>query len=160
MAEIWGAAIAFGGAAVSAIAKNKQAKEDRKNAKEDAKAANADEAKWSSILSQFEREQDYRYDQLERQNKQRGLDEFRKFNTMSQIDPNYTQTQQGIVVPEANSVASISNAYDKEQAAIDAANGVSSGGGGNKKSTLDKIDPIGAVLGKKDPVRKALSKLF
>lgn len=25
---------------------------------------------------------------------------------------------------------------------------------------MDKIDPLGAAIGKKDPVRKALSKLF
>lgn len=161
MAEIWGAAIAMGGAVIGGIAKSKQAKQDRKNANADAKAANADEAKWGSILSQFENEQEYRYEQIRRQNKQRGLDEFRKFNSLGEFAPDYQQTHNGIVVPDANSVAKISDAYDKEQQAINQANGANSGsGGGGSKSFLDKIDPLGAALGKKDPVRKALSKLF
>lgn len=160
MAEIWGAAIAVGGAVIGGIAKSKQAKEDRKNANADSKAASKDEAKWGSILSQFENEQEYMYEQKRRQNKQRGLDEFRKFNSLGDFAPEYTQTNGPIVVPEGSSVAKIEDAYNKEQAAIDAANSTGNGGGGGGKSLLDKLDPLGAKIGKKDPVRKAISKLF
>lgn len=160
MAEIWGAAIAAGGAILGGVAKSKQAKEDRKNAKEDAKIANADEAKWSSLMSQFEREQDYRYEQLGRQNKERGLAEFRKFHTMSSIDPTYAQTHGGVVVPEARGINQMAADYDKKQAEIDGANTQTYGGNTKKKGILDTIDPIGAKLKKIDPVRKALGKLF
>ena len=154
MAEIWGAAIAAGGAILGGVAKSKQAKQDRKNAKEDAKIANADEAKWQSLMSQFETEQDYRYEQLRRKNKERGLAEFRKFNTMSAIDPNYTQSHEGVVVPGAKGVNEMAADYDKKQAEIDAANQSNPTAQKNKKGILGKIDPLGGA------VIKGLSKLF
>lgn len=161
MAEIWGAAIAVGGAVISGVAKSKQAKEDRKNANADAKAANADEAKWGSLMSKFESENEYRMEQVRRRDKQRGLDEFRKFSTVSKFAPEYTQTNTGIVVPEEKTMAQLSAEYDKSEAAASgAANPEAFGGKGNSKSLLDTLDPIGAKLGKKDPVRKAISKLF
>ena len=161
MAEIWGAAIAVGGAVISGVAKSKQAKEDRKNANADAKAANADEAKWGSLMSQFESENEYRMEQMRRRDKQRGLDEFRKFSTVSQFAPQYTQDSKGIVVPEVRTMAQLESDYNKSQAAVNGtANPESFGGKGSSGSLLDKLDPIGAKLGSKDPVRKALGKLF
>lgn len=157
MAEIWGAAIMVGGAVISGVAKSKQEKEARKNANADSKAANKDEAKWGSIMSQFEKEQDYRYEQIGRQNKQRGLDEFRKFSTLGQFAPEYAQTNQGIVVPEARTVSDITTEYDASEARNNPEVAKASGGG---KNLLDKIDPLGAALGKKDPVRNAIKKLF
>ena len=157
MAEIWGAAIAVGGAALSGYAKSKQEKDARKNANSDAKAANKYEAKWSSLVSAFEKEQDYRYDQLARQNKQRGLDEFRKFNTVNQFAPEYSQTYQGVQVPNAKTMSDLETEYNTSESANTPA---SSGGSGGKGNMLDKIDPLGAAIGKKDPVRKALKKLF
>ena len=73
-------------------------------------------------MSQFETEQDYRYEQLRRKNKERGLAEFRKFNTMSAIDPNYTQSHEGVVVPGARGINEMAADYDKKQTEIDAAN--------------------------------------
>lgn len=163
MAEIWGAAIAVGGAVISGVAKSKQAKEDRKNANADAKAANADEAKWGSLVTQFESENEYRMEQVRRRDKQRGLDEFRKFSTVNRFAPEYTQTHQGVVVPEARTMAQLTAEYDKSEADAKAAasnNPEAFGGKGKDTSLLDKIDPIGAKLGKKDPVRKAIGKLF
>ena len=150
MAEIWGAAIAVGGAVISGYAKSKQEKEARKNANSDAKAANKDEAKWSSLVSAFEKEQDYRYDQLARQNKQRGLDEFRKFNTVNQFAPEYSQTYQGIQVPEAKTMSDLEAEYN----ASDAKNNPVSSGSKSGKSTWEKIDPIGSGI------IKGLGKLF
>lgn len=158
MAEIWGAAIAVGGAVISGVAQSKQAKEDRKNANADAKAATADEAKWGSLMSQFESENEYRMEQIRRRDKQRGLDEFRKFSTVNQFAPQYTQDSKGIVVPEARTMGQLEAEYNKSIGA----DNPESFGGGNKKSggILDKLDPIGAKLGSADPVRKALGKLF
>ena len=150
MAEIWGAAIAVGGAALSGYAKSKQEKEARKNANSDAKAANKDEAKWSSLVSAFEKEQDYRYEQMNRQNKQRGLEEFRKFNTVNQFAPEYSQTYQGIQVPNAKTVSD----FEAEYNAVDAVNNPATTGSKSGKSTLEKIDPLGSGI------IKGLKKLF
>lgn len=142
MAEIWGAAIAVGGAVISGYAKSKQEKDARKDAKSDAKAANKDEAKWSGILSQFEKEQDYYYKQLDRQNKQRGLAEFRKFNTVGGFAPEYQQTNAGITLPTRRSI-------DEIEAANAPVPTPGSGGGKKGKGLLEKIDPLGSkILGK------------
>lgn len=93
MAEIWGAAIMVGGAVVSGMAQEKKAKAERKAAREDAKAANREEAQYSAVLSQFEREQEDYYEQLSRQRKQRGLDQFRQFSTVRSFAPNYADSQ-------------------------------------------------------------------
>lgn len=147
MAEAWVAAasITAGGALIGGIAKSKAEKDARKQAGKDAKAANKDEAKWSSLVSSFEKEQDYRYEQMARQNKQRGLAEFRKFNTVNQFAPEYSQTNAGIVVPEARTVSDIEADYNKADALNNPAQ-VSSGGG---KSLLQKIDPLGSSILKK-----------
>ena len=90
MSEIWGAAIAAGGAVVSGVAQSKKAKEDRKNAKIDER----DAAMYSGILSKFEADQDYYFQQKNRQNTERGLDQFRAYNTIGQANDSR------IVVPD------------------------------------------------------------
>ena len=90
MSEIWGAAIAAGGAVVSGVAQSKKAKEDRKNAKIDER----DAAMYSGILSKFEADQDYYFDRLNKKNTERGLDQFRAYNTAG--NPNENR----IVVPD------------------------------------------------------------
>lgn len=151
MAEIWGAAIAVGGAVISGISAQKKAKADRKAATEDRKAATKEDAIYGSILSKFEAQQDDYYDQLNRQRKQRGLDQFRSFNTVSSFAPNYAGDNSRIVVPDQPDINKLIEAAVPQEVA-------SSGGG--KKSLLDTLDPIGAKLKKIDPVRKALGKLF
>lgn len=152
MAEAWVAAatITAGGALIGGIAKSKAEKDARKQASKDAKAANKDEAKWSSLVSAFEKEQDYRYDQLERQNKQRGLEEFRKFNTVNQFAPEYSQTNAGIVVPEARTMSDLEAEYN----ASEAKNNPVTQGSKSGKSTWEKIDPLGSGI------IKGLGKLF
>lgn len=49
--------------------------------------------------SQFDAEQDYYYKQLQRQEAMRGLDEFRKFSTVSQFAPQYQNTNPNPVLP-------------------------------------------------------------
>lgn len=97
MAEIWGAAFLVGGTVLSGMAADKQAKEDRKQNRIDTKQA----AKYEGLLSQFDKEQNYYYQQLEKQEKMRGLDQFKHFNTMSRIDPTYVNTNPaGPVLPD------------------------------------------------------------
>lgn len=90
MAEIWGAAIVAGGAILGGVAQSKKAKEDKK----DAKAATRDEAMYAGILSKFEADQDYYFQQKNRQNTERGLDQFRAYNTIGQANDSR------IVVPD------------------------------------------------------------
>lgn len=163
MAEIWGAAIAAGGAIISGVAASKKAKDDRKAASEDRKAATKEEALYSSILSQFEAEQDDYYSQLSRQRKQRGLDQFRSFNTVSSFAPEYAGDSSRIVVPERPDI----NVLLANAAAAQEGGGDGSSGGGvfakldNAENKVRRVlDPIGAKISRKDPVRKALKKLF
>lgn len=111
MAEVWVAASVVGG-----VAESKAKKDAQKQAAKDAKAANKDEAKWSSLVSQFEKEQDYRYAQLNRQNKQRGLAEFRKFSTLNSYAPTYQQTNPDIVVPKARTMSDLETEYNASEA--------------------------------------------
>lgn len=90
MAEIWGAAIAAGGAILGGVAQSKKAKQD----KADAKIATRDEAMYAGIMSKFEADQDYYFDRLAKKNTERGLDQFRAYNTQGQ--PNDAR----IVVPD------------------------------------------------------------
>ncbi len=136
MAEIWGAAIAVGGAVVSGIAAEKKAKNDRKNANEDRRAATKEEAQYGSVISRFDAEQEDYFNQLNRSRKQRGLDQFRQFSTMNQIAPNYTETNR-IVVPNRPDVNAIINeVVPPETPQVK----------GKGKSTWEKIDPIGSKI--------------
>lgn len=106
MAEIWGAAIITGGALISGIGAEKKAKSDRKAANEDRRAATKEEAQYGAALSQFEKEQDFYYKQLERQNKQRGLDQFRSFSNLQSYAPQYAGDTARVVVPNAPNINS------------------------------------------------------
>lgn len=106
MAEIWGAAIAVGGAVISGVAAQKKAKEDRNNANADRQAATRESTLYDGVLSSFEREQEDYYNQLNRQRKQRGLETFKQFNTVRNFSPNYMPpAQQEIVVPTRPDIA-------------------------------------------------------
>lgn len=132
--------IAVGGAALTAVAGYAKSRKDAK----DAKKANAAAEGMDKRTIAFQNEEDYYYGQLEKQERQRGLDEFRKFNTVRQFSPGYTQTNAGVVVPTKPDP-------DGTQS--------SGSGGGGGSSTLDKIskvDPLGGKLMKKDPIMKKL----
>lgn len=73
----------------------KKAKQDYKNQKK----LTTLEAKLQRQNSQFAAEQDYYYKQLERKGKMRGLDEFRKFSTVKNFAPTYSNDNTGPVVP-------------------------------------------------------------
>lgn len=96
----WGAVVMAGGALISGIASSKKAKQDRKNAKEDSKEMTEREAQLQAGLSQFDAEQNYYYSQLQRKNKQRGLDQFRQFSTLNQYAPNFIGGNNQIALPQ------------------------------------------------------------
>lgn len=73
---------------------------------------------------------------------------------MGSFAPEYTQTNQGVIVPTRRSIEEI----EAEQ--IAKANSANTSGGGKGKSLLQKIDPLGSKLMDKDPLTKALKKLF
>jgi hypothetical protein len=126
MAEIWGAAIAAGGAILGGVAQSKKAKEDKK----DAKLATRDEAMYAGIMSKFEADQNYYFDRLNKKNTERGLDQFRAYNTIG--NPNENR----IVVPDRPDI----NTYLPEI--------IKKGGDKKKRSLFDKItDPAGLLGG-------------
>lgn len=103
MAEIWGAAIALGGAVISGYASQKQAKEARQQSKADTKEG----AIYSALLSQFEDERaDYK-EQLGRQRKQRGLDQFKQFSRVGTFAPEYAGDTSRIEVGPEPSVVEL-----------------------------------------------------
>ena len=147
MSEVWIAAtVTVGGSAISGVAAQEKAEEDRKNANEDRKAATREEALYGGVLSQFEREQDDYYNQLNRQRKQRGLDTFKQFSTLNQFAPNYMPAaQQEIVVPDKpDIVASIDAAVRQDQAnqaTLAQQQGNNNSGGSNIAKKI--VDPLG-----------------
>ena len=150
MSEVWIAAtITVGGAAISGYGQQKKAEEDRKNANEDRKAATREEALYGGVLSQFEREQDDYYNQLNRQRKQRGLDTFKQFNTLREYNPNYMPAaNEAIVVPNQPNIAnSLDAAIRQDEANQLAAQQQATGTAPQKRSggsTVKKIvDPLG-----------------
>ena len=135
MAEIWkAAAIQVGGSLISGIASSKKAKAERKAAKEDRKEMTRDEAKYSSILSRFEAEQEDYYNQLNRQRKQRGLAQFRQFSTVNQFAPQYLGDNTEIMLPERPDFNKIMDEVDPQKAPTQ---------GAKKSGSL-----LGKVLGK------------
>jgi len=98
---------AVGGAAVSVIGGVLSDKKEGKQRKEDkafTKEQLALENQYAKEQSKFDAEQDYYYKQKERAGRQRGLDEFRKFNTLQDFAPTYQDTSQRVEVPAAPSV--------------------------------------------------------
>jgi FtsZ-interacting cell division protein ZipA len=96
MSEVWIAGgIALVGGVVQGMGEEKKDKSDKKFQRELTK----DSARYESILSAFENEQDYYYNQLNRANKQRGLEQFRQFSTVKNFAPQYVQSNAGVVVP-------------------------------------------------------------
>ena len=146
MAEIWGAAIAAGGAILSGVAASKKAKQDAKAAKETAKELTENDARFSAILSQFNAEQDYYYKQMDRKNKQRGLDQFRQFSTVNQFAPNFVGGNNTIALPNKPDINALISANKAPEATQAAAAGKKSSSLGAK--LLASGDPVlGKILG-------------
>lgn len=130
MAEIWGAAIAVGGAALSGYAASKKDKGDKAHDKE----MTRESARWNAALSEFEAQQTDYYQQLNRQRKQRGLDNFRQFSQLGKFAPEYAQQTQAIELPK---MPTAEEAFTEKPPVTQ--NTKPSG-----RSTVDKIiDPLG-----------------
>lgn len=101
------------------MAASKKAKQDRANAKEDTKEMTENDARFGAISSQFEAEQADYYNQLNRQRKQRGLDQFRQFSTMSQFAPEAAGGNNTIALPNRPDINALikANTPAEEQAA-------------------------------------------
>lgn len=118
--EGWvGAAAMIGGSVISGMAASKKAKQDRKNAKEDSKEMTEREARYQAVLSQFDAEQNDYYNQLNRQRKQRGLDQFRQFSTMGQFAPGAASSDNTIVLPNKPDIGALikANVPEEQQSA-------------------------------------------
>ena len=136
MAEIWKAAAAtIGGSIVSGIASSKKAKKERKWDKEDRKEMTRDEAKYSAVLSRFEAEQEDYYNQLNRQRKQRGLEQFRQFSTVNQFAPQYVGDNTEIVLPDRPNINKIMDEVDPQNNPV-------------QKKAKGKSSLVGKVLSK------------
>ena len=91
-----------GGLLSGRSAEKKAKREANFKAKED-RALMADEAKYGAVNMLFQSKLEDHMSQLQRFRKQRGLDQFRSFNTMQQISPGYSESG-GIVVPAAPTI--------------------------------------------------------
>ena len=104
---MWGAVASMGLQLLGGLSSGKSAEKREKaqaafKSKED-RALMADEAKYGAINQLFQSQVEDYYNQLQRFRKQRGLDQFRSFNTMQQISPGYSESG-GIVVPAAPTI--------------------------------------------------------
>ncbi len=91
-----------GGFLEGKAAEKKAKREANFKAKED-RALMGDEAKYGAVNMLFQSKLEDQMNQLQRFRKQRGLDQFRSFNTMQQISPGYSESG-GIVVPAAPTI--------------------------------------------------------
>lgn len=92
MGEIWGAAIAVGGSMLAAKGKKKEKEADQAYDREMTEEGARNQAR----LAGFEAELGDYYNQLNRQRKQRGLDNIRQFSQLGRIAPEYQQVSQPI----------------------------------------------------------------
>lgn len=149
MAEIWGAAIVVGGTLISSYAKSKQADKDKK----DAKDMTEEDYRRTAQQSGYEAALDNYYNEKQRFEKQRGLDQFRQFSTMGQFAPGVNDQGGRVTMPVMPNYNSFAPTVPGEE--------TTTGGGGNSKGPLSKIDPLGSKLINFDPIgKKLLGGLF
>lgn len=96
----WAAVVTVGGSIISGIGASKKDKKDKEFASSESRLSDEREAKYNAVLAQFNKESDWYYRQLERKNKQRGLDQFRQFSTVNQFAPNFVGGNNTITLPE------------------------------------------------------------
>lgn len=123
--------VAVGGAAVTAVAGYAKSRSDKKAADKAAGQQGAMTDAESTLAMErtdFEMNREQYYKQLERRERQRGLDEFRKFNTVQEFAPGYANTNpEAIIVPELYDPIAARNA-NKAASAAPSGGGDSNGG--------------------------------
>lgn len=102
---MWGEVASMGLQLLGGLFSGKSAEKREKaqaafKSKED-RALMADEAKYGAINQLFQSQIEDYYNQLQRSRKQRGLDQFRSFNTVQNYARGYADNPDGIVVPTA-----------------------------------------------------------
>lgn len=89
-----------GASILSSLGASSSAKKQAKRAFKNQKELTTLEATLQRQNSQFSAEQEHYYKQLDRKAKSRGLDEFRKFGTVKNWDPTYSNSNPGPIVPD------------------------------------------------------------
>jgi len=145
MAEIWGAAIMVVGAVASGVAAEKKEKAALKNQK----AMTREEAILAARGEGYTRALDQYYMEKGRFETQRGLDEFRKFDTAQNYMPGYSDDAARVKDPVAPSLdtffpADPAKAKKKKKKK------------GGFRGFIDKYDPLGSKLIDIDPVSSAV----
>lgn len=96
--------IAVAGAAVTVIGgamSDKSAKKQSAKDREEGRLGMHEEHRLGMQRAVFDEQLEYHKIQKERAQRQRGLDEFRKFSTLQQFAPEYQDTAERVVVPQA-----------------------------------------------------------
>lgn len=99
---------AVAGAAVSVIGgamSDRSAKKNAAKEREEKRFAQQEDSRLGRQDMIFERQVDEHYRQKERAQRQRGLDEFRKFSTLQQFAPEYQDTGKRVAVPVLPAIA-------------------------------------------------------
>lgn len=131
MSEIW---VAAATTVVGGYIAGQGAEEQAEDQQNHDRQMTREGARWNAELSSFEAEQEDYYSQLNRQRKQRGLENFRQFSSMGTFAPQYQQaTDTTITLPDKPNAEE--RFKEPEQPA-------QQGGGG--RSTMERIiDPLG-----------------
>jgi hypothetical protein len=101
MAEIWGAAIMVVGAVASSQAAKKKAAAERKANKEDSSEMTVEGARINAQTTGYEAALEDYYNQKNRYEQQRGLDQFRQFSSMGDFAPGVEDSGGRVVMPTA-----------------------------------------------------------
>lgn len=145
----WSAVIAAGASLLGGVmgGKGKEEQDKANKAYESAenRALASDKAKYSAIDTLFENKVADHYSQLQRQRKQRGLDQFRSFSTMQRIQPGYSESGNGIELPREPTIGDYNNLIG--QAGMSESPVKSGGGGSGGNSIMKTLDPVAVKLG-------------
>lgn len=110
MAEIWGAAIAVGGSLLSGAAASKKDKADKKHEA----AMTKEESALAAQRMGYEKALENYYTDEDRYQKQRGLDEFRKFATIGRYAPGYSDADARVAQPVMPTYGQFANKVDED----------------------------------------------
>lgn len=94
---VGGAAVSVIGGVISDKKESKQRKEDKAFSKEQMSLEN----QYTKEQMKYGKELDYEYEQKRKADRQRGLDQFRKFSTVKDFAPTYVDTAARVQPPVA-----------------------------------------------------------
>lgn len=145
MGEVWvAAAVTVAGGVISGIAAKKKADADRKAAREDNSAMSQEESALSAQRTGYESALENFYNEKNRYEKQRGLDQYRQFSTMKEWAPNVDDQGGRIANPVMPKYSEFAEVEEEEVDPVT----------GNKKSLIDKRKDL------HNAPKKMIKKLF